>query len=209
MSTTNGIHVPPQQKMAPGTQRLQPAPVSSSSTPTTTTSTPLTTSTPTGRERNAQSPTAIHIDSNSSSCSPPRDLQSPLSCSGGSPSPISVTMESIKSDSEREESDTSLRSASSPENNENLRVPPPVMEGAPHGVMAQMPTPVSRPNPPFKRRPGRPAGSTKKPKPYGASKSKPSQNTEYTLRKFFEIGGRGYNEYLEWVKKKSPGLSPV
>ena len=69
-------------------------------------------------------------------------------------------------------------------------------------------TPLAAPpsGPPVKRRPGRPPGSTKKFKnPYAREyrrKSDSDNSNDFSLRKFFEAGGRDYNEYLEWLKKK-------
>lgn len=68
-------------------------------------------------------------------------------------------------------------------------------------------TPLAPPSgQPFKRRPGRPPGSTKKYKnPYTREyrrKSDSDSSNDFSLRKFFEAGGRDYNEYLEWLKKK-------
>ena len=56
---------------------------------------------------------------------------------------------------------------------------------------------------PLKRRPGRPPGSTKKFKPQLGEEMKRDHSSDvFSLRKFFEAGGRDYNEYLEWLKKK-------
>ena len=64
---------------------------------------------------------------------------------------------------------------------------------------------------PVKRRPGRPPGSTKNKmnrlrqcisadgKLTGVSVKVP---TDYSLRRFYEAGGRDYNEYLEWLKQQ-------
>ena len=59
-----------------------------------------------------------------------------------------------------------------------------------------------------KRKPGRPVGSTKRAKqvivepPYQIK----TTSEEFSLRKFFEAGGRDYNEYLEWLKKRGSVL---
>ena len=56
---------------------------------------------------------------------------------------------------------------------------------------------------PIKRRPGRPPGSTKKARtsfPPFAKKS--ADEDQFSLRRFFEAGGRDYHEYLEWLKTK-------
>ena len=69
------------------------------------------------------------------------------------------------------------------------------------------------PQQPAKRRPGRPPGSTKKYRQAAAMSGSPCgahspvfrRGTDFTLRKFFEAGGRDYNEYLEWLKRRDNG----
>ena len=69
-------------------------------------------------------------------------------------------------------------------------------------------TPVQPPpQQPARRRPGRPPGSTKKRmQSYAEYKKKGDPNApsadDFSLRKFFEAGGRDYNEYLDWLKKR-------
>ncbi len=66
-------------------------------------------------------------------------------------------------------------------------------------------TPLQPPQQPVRRRPGRPPGSTKKFKqPFEYRKKDPNapSGDDFSLRKFFEAGGRDYNEYLEWLKKR-------
>ena len=60
---------------------------------------------------------------------------------------------------------------------------------------------------PPRRRPGRPPGSTKKRmQTYAEYRKKGESNgpsaDDFSLRKFFEAGGRDYNEYLDWLKKR-------
>ena len=60
---------------------------------------------------------------------------------------------------------------------------------------------------PAHRRPGRPPGSTKKRmQTYAEYRKKGDSNApsadDFSLRKFFEAGGRDYNEYLDWLKKR-------
>ncbi|ELT97634.1 hypothetical protein CAPTEDRAFT_226340 [Capitella teleta] len=54
---------------------------------------------------------------------------------------------------------------------------------------------------PLKKRPGRPPGCTKRPRPTPLATQGPGAATrsDFSLRKFFEAGGRDYNEYLEWI----------
>ena len=62
------------------------------------------------------------------------------------------------------------------------------------------------PQQPARRRPGRPPGSTKKRMQYAEYRKKGDSQTpsadDFSLRKFFEAGGRDYNEYLDWLKKR-------
>ena len=56
---------------------------------------------------------------------------------------------------------------------------------------------------PMKRRPGRPPGSTKKARTvFPPFLAKPGNEDEFSLRRFFEAGGRDYHDYLEWLKTK-------
>ena len=66
---------------------------------------------------------------------------------------------------------------------------------------------VPPPQQPTRRRPGRPPGSTKKRmQTYAEYRKKGDSNApsagDFSLRKFFEAGGRDYNEYLDWLKKR-------
>ena len=66
---------------------------------------------------------------------------------------------------------------------------------------------VPPPQQPARRRPGRPPGSTKKRmQTYAEYRKKGDSNApsadDFSLRKFFEAGGRDYNEYLDWLKKR-------
>ena len=62
---------------------------------------------------------------------------------------------------------------------------------------------------PVKRRPGRPPGSTKKTRTTYPPYTKPKiQDDQFSLRRFFEAGGRDYNEYLDWLKRKNNSTTP-
>ena len=67
-------------------------------------------------------------------------------------------------------------------------------------------TPLQAPQQPVRRRPGRPPGSTKKRMQSYAEYRKKEESAQsaddFSLRKFFEAGGRDYNEYLDWLKKR-------
>ena len=93
-------------------------------------------------------------------------------------------------------SDSSLE-LSSPEGSQAPEVP--------HPRPTETSTPLQPPQQPVRRRPGRPPGSTKKFKqPFEYRKKDPNapSGDDFSLRKFFEAGGRDYNEYLEWLKKR-------
>ena len=134
-------------------------------------------------------------------------LQSPLSSDCASPN--SVTMESVKSEGHADDTDNSFKSSgcssveSSPASTEDM-VTSPMATSPPLTLTPHLP---QSNNPPAKRRPGRPPGSTKRFKgPYAGperNRRGATQCEEFSLRKFFEAGGRDYNEYLEWLKKKT------
>lgn len=55
-----------------------------------------------------------------------------------------------------------------------------------------------------KRKPGRPPGSTKKSRIVPPETNIPMLDTnDFSLRQFFEAGGRDYKDYLEWMQKKA------
>ncbi len=86
----------------------------------------------------------------------------------------------------------------------------PVVRASPITGPVDTSTPLHPPAPapaPVRRRPGRPPGSTKKRvQSYAEYKKRGDANAQsaddFSLRKFFEAGGRDYNEYLEWLKKR-------
>ena len=115
---------------------------------------------------------------------------SPLS--SGSPSPRSVSMDSMRSD----ESMTS--SSPGTPNEQQPTLTPQQQLHQPAHLLAN--TPVFPMTLPVRRRPGRPPGSTKKPRnPYDPNDRtrRMSKETGITLRKFFEAGGRDYTEFLK------------
>lgn len=56
---------------------------------------------------------------------------------------------------------------------------------------------------PVKRRPGRPLGSTKKMIVNREYQPRESE-TDFSLRQFYEAGGRGFEEYVSWANRNKP-----